>query len=481
MWNTGGCCPEGYVCKTAGVCVPPAGVSYTYDCSAGYFLCPASLDYGCCPDGMGCGVNQCFSTASSTQTIVSVRTTTASGEVERITTTITSIVAPTAPTRLPQPDSEDFDANVLKYFPSEVEKQWPTETPDDNKGGGGGLSTGALVGIVIGAVAFLIIVLVAAFIIIRHLNNVVKAVGSRGSKTGSAASRPHVVMMDRQLADDDDETSGYMRRRGHPRGYSKPSDSDIDAMSVDPSIVTPRTGADRDHGPPTMMTDVTGTSFAGNYQAVSTAHTHNMPGYFDAVAAATSLPSKQTPSSVGRSSSAAARRASGESDTTAFGQQQPQQPQQPQQQKTSTHVRGLSDVSDESSGNAMTVVAPYNAQQPQMTEIHSRELVPELYGSVSPTSDLSPLEDARRRSAASSSLGWYGPTSIASNAHQRARNGNGSGGAGAGRAEIPGLGIVDEEIHGFYGPSDGVAGATREDPDAKGKQQEDDDSIGRAK
>lgn len=455
-------------------------MSYTYDCSAGYFLCPASLDYGCCPDGMGCGVNQCFSTASSTQTIVSVRTTTASGEVERITTTITSIIAPTAPTRLPTPDEADFDANVLKYFPSEVEKQWPTETPDDNKGGGGGLSTGALVGIVIGAVAFLIIVLVAAFIIIRHLNNVVKAVGSRGSKTGSAASRPHVVMMDRQLADDDDdETSGYMRRRGHPRGYSKPSDSDIDAMSVDPSIVTPRTGADRDHGPPTMTTDVTGTSFAGNYQAVSTANTHNMPGYFDAVAAATSPPSRQTPPSVGRSSSAAARRVSGESDSTAFGQQQ-QQHQQPQQQQTSTHARGLSDVSDESSGNAMTIVAPYSAHPQQMTEIHSRELVPELYGSASPTSDLSPLEDARRRSA-SSGLGWYGPTSIASNAHQRARNGNGSGGAGAGRAEIPGLGIVDEEVHGFYGPSDGLAGATMNDPEVKGKQQEDDGGIGRAK
>lgn len=450
-------------------------MSYTYDCSAGYFLCPASLDYGCCPDGMGCGVNQCFSTASSTQTIVSVRTTTSSGEIERITTTITSIVAPTAPTRLPSLNSEEFDANILKYFPSEVEKQWPTEIPDDNKGGGGGLSTGALVGIVIGAVAFLIIVLVAAFIIIRHLNNVVKAVGSRGSKTGSAASRPHVVMMDRQLADDDDETSGYMRRRGHPRGYSKPSDSDIDAMSVDPSIVTPRTGADRDHGPPTMTTDVTGTSFAGNYQAVSTANTHNMPGYFDAVAAATSLPSKQTPSSVGRSSSAAARRVSGESDSTAFGQQQQQQA------PSSTHARGPSDVSEESSGNAMTVVAPYNAQRPpQMTEIHSRELVPELYGSVSPTSDLSPLEDARRRSVGSA-MGWYGPTSIASNAHQRARNGQGSGGAGAGRAEIPGLGIVDEEIHGFYGPSDGLVGATRDDPDAKGKKQEDDDSIGQAK
>lgn len=441
----GGCCPDGYLCQTADNCIPPASVSYTYECSVGSYLCPAELNYGCCPNGMGCGVNQCFSTEPSTRTTVSVATLTVDGEVERSTTTVTTTIPARTPTTLPRPNDENYDPELVKFFPPELAKVSPTASPDDDdSGGGGGLSTGALVGIVIGAVAFLIIVLVAAFIIIRHLNKVVAAVG--GSK-GSTASRPP-VMVERPFADDDD-TSGYMRnRRGYPRGYSKPTDSDYDARSVDPSIVTPRPDQASSHtnGPPTTTTDVTGTSFAGNYQAVSTANTHNMPGYFDVVAA---LPPRQK--SVTRSSSNADHRVSGESDGTAFAQ------------ASSSHVRQLSDVSDESSGNGMTV-APYNPHPAPMTELHGRSIVPELYGSQSPNDQISPLEEARRRSTASS-LGYYSYMG-GNSTHQRARNGNGSGGAGAGRAgEIPGLGIVDEEIHGFYGPSDGVVGATRHDPD----------------
>lgn len=401
---------------------------------------------------MGCGVNQCFSTESSTITTIETRTTTdRDGEEEVYTTRVTSVVAPETPTTLPD---VDVDPAFLKYFPSSTSKIWPSDLPEDNNGGGGGggLSTAQLAGIVTGAVAFLILVLVAAFIIIRHLNKVVARV--EGSKASSGGSGPVMVPRSSHEGPDDD---GHHHR---PRGYSKPTDSEVDTFSIDPSITTPRLGEKGQPHVGVAATDLSGTtpsSFAGHYQAVSTANTHGMPGYFDVVTAqrqvdiadehgdgknGTTTTVAATGGHPGRSSRAT-NRISGDSEGM-YAQ---------------SHNRNHSNISDESGPTAnsgMTVAAHTPGRL--MTELANTSIVPELYGSPADEVPLSALEEARRRSTGSSVYGWSHHGLGGSSMHQRARNGSGGGGVGAPRGEFPGLGIVDEEIHGFYGPRDHTAG-----------------------
>lgn len=405
---------------------------------------------------MGCAVNQCYSTEPSTVTSTEIRTTTVDGDVVTRTIRTTEVIAPETPTARLDPE-EDTDPAFLKFFPSVVAKESPTAEPEeDGGGGGGGLSTGALVGIVMGAVAFLVIVIVAAFIIIRHLNKVVAAVS--GSKASSGTG-PRMRQHHRHDSED---------HHHRPRGYSKPTDSEIDTFSVDPSIITPRTGENGNprHAPPTTdMSGTTPSSFAGNYQAVSTANTHGMTGYFDTVLDPRALngDTPENPSSnssntgataaPGRSSSAA-HRISADSEGTY----------------TQSHARQWSNVSEESdktAGGGM-VVAPYNPSS-RMTELEARSIVPELYGSPQGGGLVSPLEDTRRSSAGSSIIGFTASGMPASGMHQRTtRNGSagaGVGNRGAGEGEFAGLGIVDEEIHGFYGPRDQAAGLRAEDRD----------------
>jgi hypothetical protein len=424
---------------------------------------------------MGCAINQCYSTEPSTVTSTILRTTTEDGDVVTRTIRSTSVIAPVTPTARLDPD-EDTDPAFLKFFPSVVQKESPTAEPEDdndNGGGGGGLSTGALVGIVVGAVAFLIIIIVAAFIIIRHLNKVVAAVS--GSKASSGTG-PRMREHHRRDSDD--------IHHHRPRGYSKPTDSEIDTFSVDPSLVTPRlvdNGHPR-HAPPT--TDLSGTtpsSFAGNYQAVSTANTHGIAGYFDTtfgpadvsenpsantntntdanVAVATAVPTAEAPPP-GRSSNAA-HRISADSEGT-YAQ---------------SHARQWSNVSEESdkvAGSGM-VVAPYNpSNRNRMTELEARSIVPELYGSPSAGGLVSPLEDTRRSSAGSSIIGFTA-SGLPSNVMPQRTTRNGSGGAGVGNnrseTDFAALGIVNEEVmHGFYGPRDqaaGLAADERERPTSK--------------
>ncbi|PCD23097.1 hypothetical protein FGRA07_04467 [Fusarium graminearum] len=89
-------------------------------------------------------------------------TTTIQGERTTYRTTAIEVETPTVPTALPTVDAGDNnDQAVLKYFPSAIAKESPISSSGKDNDDKGGLSTGALAGIIAGSVAFLIIVLSA--------------------------------------------------------------------------------------------------------------------------------------------------------------------------------------------------------------------------------------------------------------------------------------------------------------------------------
>ncbi|KAK1967643.1 hypothetical protein LY78DRAFT_702097 [Colletotrichum sublineola] len=214
----GGCCPEGYRCERGGNCVAASGVAYSQSCPASYYLCPASLSYGCCRNGLGCAVSACYSTDPSTYTVTTTMTTTKDAtHVMTTTLTATTVLTPsrptTAPTALATMDAQDPDQVVFKYYPSTVPKEQPLSS---NTNDSDGLTSGQIAGIVAGGVGLLIIVLVAAWIIIRHLNKVVQAVETSNKGTSSGAqSRPSMYQF-------------------------KPTPSEVEDMSVDPLMMSPR-------------------------------------------------------------------------------------------------------------------------------------------------------------------------------------------------------------------------------------------------
>ena len=164
----GGCCPDGYLCERAANCVPPSGSPYTYGCPSSHYLCPSSASYGCCPSGMGCAVDQCYSTDPTTVTKTMVITSTASGSAIVYTTTATTVSSPLPPTAFPTLDSGDGAQKVLKYFPSAIPKSSPTSEPGGGGGVGGRISAAQLGGIVAGSASFVVIALVAAFLVFRR-------------------------------------------------------------------------------------------------------------------------------------------------------------------------------------------------------------------------------------------------------------------------------------------------------------------------
>lgn len=430
--NIGGCCPDGYLCQTAGDCVPPSGSPYTYGCPASHYLCPSSANYGCCPDGMGCAVNQCYSTESSTITTTMTVKTTEDGSVRTVTRTTVTVKTPDVPTAFPTLDSEDGsdDQALLKYFPTAVAKVSPTNSPDDkDDGGGGGLSTGQLGGIIAGAVAFLIIVLVGAYIIIRHLNKVVAAVSST-KQSSSSDNKPRPPMRE-----------------------FKPTDSEIDALSVDPLMASPRPSYPRQASSPDYhfgagspdlsLSDQTPTSFGGAYQMVSPGNNsrntsidetaNNGLGYFDTLRGRPPRLSQQSGASTALP--AAAKRASNDSHGTY------------------QHVRHWSNASE---GSTDTEAGGQHAQAALM-ELEGSPYVPELMGSPTVSAVGSPRPEERQRS----NSGSRPPV-----AHQRKRSESRVGREqGAGSTQ---LGVVDEEIHGFHGPSDQLMGQTAHRPATQG-------------
>lgn len=362
-------------------------------------------------------------------------TTTEDGERVTVTTKSTSVSEPDIPTKLPEVDAGDEDEQfLLKYFPSASAKETASSSSDDDdNGGGGGLSTGELAGIVTGAVAFLILVIVAAFIIIRHLNKVVAAV-SNSNQSGTSSSRTRPVMK-----------------------QFKPTDSEIDVLSVDPLMMSPRPSAVR-MGSSTLdgasSSDVTPSSFAGAYQAVSTIQSRhaswdsagNVSSYFD------TIPGRQPRYSVQSTvqNPSTLNRVSNDSSGTYM------------------HVRHWSNASEEShegNNNSNPSVNNPGATAPPtlLTELEAKSVVPELPGSPTETNVGSPTEDYRRRSSGgqsiSSVLGSSGTM------HQRMRSGTARGGE---------LGVVNEEMHGFHGPNDRMAGRT-ERPGSRGSWKTGDD------
>ncbi|KAI9163114.1 hypothetical protein HJFPF1_04712 [Paramyrothecium foliicola] len=416
----GGCCPDGLRCEGGDACVPPTGASFTYSCPASQYLCPSSVNYGCCPNGMGCAPNQCYSTNPETITTRMVITTTRNGDETTITTTRTSVRTPTVPTALPTVDSNQNDGQVvLKFFPSSVAKvsaeAAPEEVNDDQ-----GLSKGALGGIVAGAIIFLIIVLVAAWLILRRLNKVAQAI--KAPKPPSAPrNKPQMAQTRYQ-----------------------PTESEIDGVSIDPLMVSPPASVSPRHfrsGQPTPDYSVrsqTPSSFAGGYQAVSPGEnaqptydmSGNIIGYFDHPP----MKPRRAPS------------------TTA-----PSMPRVSEDsQSTFAHGRQWSNAS-ETSDQDVSMAA--RAKIPPR-ELEGDPYVPELVGSprsamVSPLDEtdaafslLQPLHVTRKKS------NNMGPT----------------------RSETTGgpsnyLGIVDEETSGFQGMSYSITGHPAYQPVTQGSDE----------
>ncbi|KAH6896594.1 hypothetical protein B0T10DRAFT_454500 [Thelonectria olida] len=397
-----GCCPDGYICETAGQCIPPTGSAYTFGCPASHFLCPASLSYGCCPNGMACATNQCYSTKPVTKTETVVITTTEDGSRTTYRTTRVTVSTPDEPTANIVNSDGGGEQAIFKYFPTAIPKSSPTSDADDDNGGGG-LSTGVLIGIIVGSVAFLIIVLVTAFIIIRHLNKVVAAVTTSKQSEGSK-SRPTMKEF-------------------------KPTDSEIDALSVDP-LMLPRPsapGPDSSHPSPYNLAspDLSSNDHtpSAGYHAVSGSNGNSRHTSFDAGNEDYFHNAGNRVSQHSGVSAPTTHRVSNDSHGAY------------------THVRNWSNASDGSDGGG----AP-TWNQLTISELEARPRVPEL--PLSP-SNVVFARDERRRSSG----GTAASTTRPSVTSPRQRNRSESFG------QSP-LGVVDEEMHGFYGPASHLVGQT---------------------
>lgn len=191
LTKLGGCCPSDYICGTNG-CIPSAGVPNTETCGPSSYLCPASLSYGCCRNGMACGLDNCYSTSIQTFTITQKFTTTSSGHVKTITSTSVERITPIKPSLPTEMASNTLFPTIPKFTsnPSAVEKVAATTSSS------GGLTKPQLNGIIAGAVILLVIILAVAFIILVRLNKVKKAIEAssrsyRSYRTWSQSGRSH--------------------------------------------------------------------------------------------------------------------------------------------------------------------------------------------------------------------------------------------------------------------------------------------------
>lgn len=168
------------------------------------------MNGGCCKSGMACGYgSECYSTAVKSFTFTQIITTTdVSSNKQTITTTITSATTPTVPGPTATLDS-GIVAKVSSSPGGTIPKTDPT-TNDASKHSSG-LTTVQLGGIIGGAVGLLLAIVIASCLIIRRLNKVIKVndANSRSKDSSTGPPKP------------------------------KPRQADIDAMSVDPLMMTP--------------------------------------------------------------------------------------------------------------------------------------------------------------------------------------------------------------------------------------------------
>lgn len=431
--------------------MPPEDYTVPLQCPTNYFQCPSSLNFGCCRNGMACAASACYSTQPSTYVITRTLTTTNSDNEVRTTiereTTVSTPSPPTAVPTIGSGDGEDQFA-INKYYPQAVEKVDPIITPDN----GGGLTTVQIVGIVVGVVGLLIIVLIIAWVVIRHLNKIVAVVESKqGTSKDSSGTKERPSM-------------GQYRS-------GRPTPSEVDDMSIDPLMMSPRPANRRLHsdsdsagiGMPSPAFGTPSPGLPNGYQAVPPRVSHDSSsqggaGYFDAAPDHSHRVS-------GQSSAWASNRQSIDSQGTQVAASSAQ-----------GHGRHWSDASAGSMPDAQ------NPGWNQAYELDSTIRPPELHGEsvISPIDPTSPTPyDPRRASDGSvvSAVTVAGATARPQANLTRRRSGDGRGGrsesvgpAGAAQATLSVV-AEDTELIGHYGPRDRAAGQTAAGQEHWGGQQ----------
>lgn len=158
---------------------------------------------------MGCGIDQCYSTGISSFTITQTITTTDLNANEwTYTTTITSATTPVAP-QATAPRVVDGIVPKISSSPTSIPK---TDTLPKSSSG---LSHAQLGGIIGGAVGLLLALLIATYFIIRRLNQAIKVSSAKSQSRSRGSEDPR------------------------PKPRPKLRQQDIDAMSVDPLIISP--------------------------------------------------------------------------------------------------------------------------------------------------------------------------------------------------------------------------------------------------
>ncbi|TDZ31694.1 hypothetical protein C8035_v001418 [Colletotrichum spinosum] len=321
-------------------------------------------------------------------------------QVVTTTATATTVITPsrpsTAPPSSPTVEGGEPDQVVFKFYPSTIPKEQPANGSDE---GSDSLTIGQIAGIVAGGVGLLIIVLVAAWIIIRHLDKVVKAVetSNRGTSTGTK-SRPSMYQF-------------------------KPTPSEVDEMDVDPLMKSPRPSHRRNDSDVTANTNFGSPCFTPPYRGTPTS-----VGDYQAVPQGTgsdrhaSYDSAYSGSYFDTAADRSQRTSQGSS--AWFGVHRPST----DSQGTYAHLRHWSNASEASSEG--------------MQELDSTPYVPELAAT--------PVSEKGRRRSSSGLSEMSRPPAV----HQRRRSSDGGNGRGRSDSSTPtgGLSAVaeDTEVPGHY-------------------------------
>ncbi|KAL9944384.1 hypothetical protein D7B24_002074 [Verticillium nonalfalfae] len=396
---------------------------------------------------MGCAASACYSTEPSTYKITrTVTTTNADDEEVTVTETATTVSTPSQPTVYPTGAIDQGDQQVVfKFYPTSLPKVEPEVTKDDDNGGSG-LSTGAIVGIVVGVVGLLIIVVAATFIILRHLNKVVKTVveSQPGTSTGSRAAKPKPFVSQCRVADK--PTPSEMTS---PRPSTRRLDSDSSgAIGLGVGVGSP--------GYASPPLDTPSPNAPAGYQAVPTTSADRHAsydstfqggvGYFD-------MPSEQE-----------RRRPSQQSGiwpwpSGAQPQRQSTDSQTTQQAYAQGHGRQWSNASEQS--NPSDMVSPIHQHFGAQELDSANAMVPELHAQSAPSTypPESPV-DPRRSMVSAMSSTVASPRQPAP--HSRRRSGEGRTHSDSVTAAQAPLSVVteDTELIGHYGPPDSVVGQT---------------------
>jgi hypothetical protein len=398
---------------------------------------------------MGCALNACYSTAPSTYTVTQTVVTTTNGQPVTTTQTATTIATPTAPAGLPASDT-----NVAaKFIPTAVAKVASSAAGSTDNSGG--LSSAEIGGIVGGAVAFLLIVITCAVLIIRYLHRVVDAVESRKDTSSGPQARSQAQMAQ------------------HYGTKLRPSPSEVDAMSYDPLMMsnTPGSGSTPGgrHRSDSEFSTPHSNIPSGDLAALRHTSFESAPNsYFDIPARVHNMPGRHAASLAG---AASGNRVSTDSQGTQYSATYAAYQQQQQQQ----HGRHFSNGSEMSAGSSdhgginSAVGSPFVPAELDPTGILG-ELPGEQNqvgggsgrrsrassGLASPRPSLGGI---RRRSDPPQSGATVQSATPTRSSHDGLLAGVGLGFTGGGQP----LDVVNETteiMHGYYGPRNQTAGQT---------------------